>query len=783
MTRPDFLKYTVSGKLVRLLGSDSVSTDTAALFELVKNSYDADASKVLLSFHNISIVDSAEKALEQRSENLMSSYRQKNPSLSMSEIIDLVKKDEHYLKQLEHLQNLEKNTKIIIEDNGIGMTVERLETKWMVVGVDKEDHEIITKKGRRTVGQKGVGRFSAEKIAHNMTIVSSPIDSGTQITAEFNWDEFAKRGLTDVKIPIKYGRKDSQKHGLRIELTHLRERWNTKKINNFLKEVSQLVVPREVDSAHPFSILVKKDGRSETTEIESGLLKKAPYHFIAELTPESKIRFINAKYKHDVIIPNKNDLDLYGLKEISDFTRDRQSDIAKCGPARLVFYGYPFDPSGRPLGWTEYYGKIDTRDFQRLVEEKSGVKIYRDGFRIRPYGDKEQDWLRLGEEARSVAGRLPSQNIIGWIEITADNNKNIIDTTTREKIIENDAFSDLRSFANQAIELYSKYAEAKRQEKLEIEKKEQAPKLIKQLGERIIDNPSINQTTKKQIVSALNEIQTELTLSDTKYMIEKESLMDEINALRNLASLGITAGVVSHETNDFLRDIRSHSMLLKDELEKPNPDKQKMLVNMQIIDPSIDNLLRYMMLIRGFTATFASREKGFRKKSNLDIRKEVDIITHGLRGILNESQIIVENNISRSLPELRMFKADLQSTVINLFSNSIKSLRHLVDERKNLPNSKKNRIRISGTRSGNEIIITFSDNGLGIPYSDREHVFDLFWSRTTSRDSAKSGSGLGLSIVKEIVKDYGGDIFIEKHAELGSGVTFKIVFPRKDIEA
>lgn len=190
MTRPDFLKYTVSGKLVRLLGSDSVSTDTAALFELVKNSYDADASKVLLSFHNISIVDSAEKALEQRSENLMSSYRQKNPSLSMSEIIDLVKKDEHYLKQLEHLQNLEKNTKIIIEDNGIGMTVERLETKWMVVGVDKEDHEIITKKGRRTVGQKGVGRFSAEKIAHNMTIVSSPIDSGTQITAEFNWDEF-----------------------------------------------------------------------------------------------------------------------------------------------------------------------------------------------------------------------------------------------------------------------------------------------------------------------------------------------------------------------------------------------------------------------------------------------------------------------------------------------------------------------------------------------------------------------------------------------------------------
>jgi len=782
MSRPDYLKYKVSGKIVKLLGADSVSTDTAALFELVKNSYDADASIVWITFKNVQIVDLAQKSLDERHEKITTELKNSNPNLTLHEIEEIVREDPRYKKQLEHVGNLKKNAKIILEDNGSGMTVDKLENKWMVVGVDKEENEINTKKGRRTVGEKGVGRFAAEKIAHKLLLTSHPQNSKSTIIADFDWDLFnSKKKFTDMKIPISYEIKLETKHGLRLELINLKEIWSTRKIKQFIKELSVLVLPQEIDAKYPFSVKVKIEGIKEFVDIESNLYKKAPYHFKVELTEDSKIKFLDVRYKKEKIIPNKFGLELFGFEEEMPFRKNGKPAIASCGPVKFTFYGYPFDPSGRKLGWSEYYGRVDLGEFKDTIEENSGVKIYRDGFRVRPYGDKEHDWLSLGEEARRIAGRLPSQNIIGWLELSANKNPGIIDTTTREKIIENEAFEDLRNFANQTISAFSRYSEARRQQILKKEAQAQVPKMIKNLGEKIIDNPSIDKKTKTSFVTYLNQIQAELTAQDERSIIEKEALMDEKNAFRNLASLGITAGVVSHEINDFLRDIRSHTMLIKDQLNKSTPNIEKMKVNVSVIDPSAQNLLNYMALVKGFAANFASRDKGYRRKTTLSLHDEVDSILVGLKGIFKEWDIIAENKTSRSFPKIRMFRADLQSILLNLISNSIKSLRHFTDERKNLPNSKKNRIRIGTSTTSNEIIITFSDNGLGIPKSDRSHIFELFWSRTTIKDTSVSGSGLGLPIINQIVNDYGGTIKIKEKAELNSGATFTIAIPKKEI--
>ncbi len=781
MSRPDFVKYRVSGKIVKLLGRDSVSTDTAALVELVKNAYDADATTLEISFQNINLFQAADKALRERYLKISNNLKSIHPELSLDKIDELTKEDEHYVKQKELVEKYSAETKIIIQDNGNGMSLDQLVNKWMVVGVDKTKSELFTKKKRRVVGEKGVGRFGSEKLAKNLTLKSFPRDSKTCIIAEIDWEKFHfDKSISDTKIPLRYERKDESKHGLILELKNLRENWSTRKINSFINELSVLILPEKFKEKNSLSIQVKTDNKKEIIRVESNIFKKAPYYFVAELTPEHKVRFIEAKYKKDQIVPNiqkKN----YELQTEWDFSKDVDEKPPTCGPVKFTFYGYPFDPSGRKLGWTEYYGKLDIDEFHTTINNISGIKIYRDGFRVRPYGDKHHDWLSMSDEARRTSGRLPSKSVLGWIEISSDTNKTIVDTTSREKIIENDSFDDLRIFANQVMDAYSKFVEKKRQEILKKEAISEVPKLVKNLGSKILDNPSIPKKTKTELVAALNKIQIELTDSDERSKIEKESLMDEKNAFRNLASLGIATGVVSHETNIFIRNILAHSTLLQRELNKDKPDKKMVSVHLAVIDPSTRNLLNYMKFVKGFTATLGSRKKEFRKKQPLNLKKQIEHIFSGLTGILKEWDIFYEVSISSSFPKLQMFEADLQSALLNLTSNSMKSLKHFTSERENVPKNQKNKIKISAHTTAQDIIIIFSDNGLGIPFSDRANVFELFWTRTASRETSLSGSGLGLPIIKEIISDYNGSISIENKPELKTGVTFKITLPKYEV--
>lgn len=783
MARPDFLRYKVSGKIVKLLGRQSVSTDTAALFELVKNAYDADATKISIRFENIDLHQAGLRALRERYKKIFTELKSKHPDLSISQLDNMTKKDDYYIRQLDYTKKLEEKTRIIIEDNGTGMTLDRLENKWMVVGVDKNAEELITLKGRRVVGEKGVGRFAAEKLSKKLILTSNPIDVSTGISAEFEWETFtADKSINEIKIPLNYFRKDSSHRGLKLELIHLREEWPKWKIQKFIRDISILIPPKFFNEKQNFSITVKVDGQKQPIEIESTFLDLAPYHFVAELTEDSKIVFTEAYYKRKKIIPTEEKLDLYGLEPVSQFKKAHEYiSYATCGPLRFTCYGFPFDPSDKDLGWTEYYKRANIDEFQDKITLSSGIKIYRDGFRIRPYGDLGNDWLEMDDIARKHAGRLPSRNVIGWVEISSEKNPNIVDTTTREKIIENEAFDDIKDFLNQTMTFYAKYAESRRQDILKKQSLAEIPKLIKKLGEKISDNPEIPTDAKRELTMALNNIQSELTNSDARALIEKESLMDKTNAYRNLASLGIATGVVSHEMNIYLRDLLSHSDLLQRKITNEQFDKEKLLLHLNYINPSAQNLDNYMQLVRGFTSAMGSRLKDFRKKQNLNLEQEITKMYDFLKSLFEEWDIHYKLDIPSDFPKLRMFSADLQSIVLNLTSNSIKSLKHFSTERKTVPISQKNTILVYAREHKDDITIRFSDNGLGIPFEDRKHVFELFWTRTASREPIKSGSGLGLPITRELISNYGGTINIEDKSDLKSGVTFKIVFPKKEV--
>jgi HSP90 family molecular chaperone len=121
-----------SGKIERLLGRESVSSEIVALFELIKNSYDADATRVEVIFKDVT----------------------------------------------------KPGGTIRIKDDGHGMTIEDFKDRWMIVGTESKERHTTSKKGRRMVGEKGVGRFSTEKLARKVTVISNPRGIQNKITVE-----------------------------------------------------------------------------------------------------------------------------------------------------------------------------------------------------------------------------------------------------------------------------------------------------------------------------------------------------------------------------------------------------------------------------------------------------------------------------------------------------------------------------------------------------------------------------------------------------------------------
>jgi|CXWL01.1.fsa_nt_gi signal transduction histidine kinase len=788
MDRPTFLKYDVSGRLAKLLGRESVSTDEAALFELVKNSYDADATKVLIQFKNLEKFQDEYKKLEQIFEKNIAKQKANYPNIDMNEAEKNAKKSLEYVSQKSSVDKLQKETSITIQDNGDGMTIQQLENKWMKIGVEKQEGEKFSQKGRRVVGEKGVGRFAVEKLSSKAIVKARKKDQRYATLLICDWDEFEKSGkdLTTIRLPIKYVNKDPNDHGVTIELSGLREEWTEKKITNFMNQLMTLILPEKVNEKSPFIVNVTytKNGKIISKNIQSGLLKIAPYKFQTELTKNSMIKFNYLNYKNEQIIPNKRNKHYEGLMEEFPFVHfDEESKklgqvaIATCGPVKFTFYGFPFDPSGRDLGWKEWYSKTKG-SIQNDVEKMSGIKIYRDGFRVRPYGDSNDDWVGAGSQARSTAGKLPPKNIIGWIEISRDENSNILDTTTREKIIENKAFTDLKDFVAESMRRYYNFSEKIRQEIVRKESKTKTPQLIKKISQYIEDNPGIEKQSKIKLISALENIQSELVGEEIRSETKKNELMDELSAYRNLASLGITTGAVSHEIKDYLKKILLHSGVIRRGITGSEIDTKKLKQSLDILQPSVENLSEFMELVSTFTADLSSRKKEFRQKKELRLHDEINDLNNALNELLKRWNIFLENEISKTLPKLLMYKADLQSIFLNLISNSIKSLKILYSERND--SKKKGIIRITTKTDKDNIVIIYSDNGIGIPSYDRDLVFDLFWTRAASHQSVKSGSGLGLPIIRDIIHEYGGEITIE-NSEIEHGATFKIILPKENM--
>lgn len=714
------LTFQFSGKMARLLGRESVSSDIAAIFELVKNGYDADASLVTITFENFSV-------------------------------------------------EVGKHGRIILEDDGDGMSLEDVENKWMIIGTDSKELEQFSRKGRRVIGNKGIGRFATEKLCRKVTMISKPKGDNHELKLTIDWREYEKENIifNDIKNPFEViERTDMENTGITLILEDLRTNWTTEKINKLKIALASLVLPARLQKVthDPFSVKVfaEEFGSEITPEIHSLLLKNAPYR-IKSYLPKGRSDTSVVIYKKGKIVRTEQ-------IELTDFVMDNAEYWEPFGPCNVDIYFYP--GKSRYEDWSEHYKKVlNINNIQAALSAIRGIKIYRDSFWVRPYGEPVNDWLNLETERVQANYKVGNSQVIGFAELSKDENPDIIDTTTRERLVENNAFQCMRQYVKSVIDVMSNYRKEEntrlKEKQVKIEHKNAIESEINYIKEFVDENETLAVTEKKEIKKSLTKVSQIFSDYEEKTEEITEDLEISERAYRNLASLGISSATTSHEMGYAIPQLNLILSNILNNLKK-FPDALKLTVDDLHRAVNKINTIRYFTsFIVRFSDNLAYDNEIKHEKETINVRSNLKEILDGFSGIIQTGNLKISCNLAPERMSIFMNKADFESILLNLFSNSLKALQKG-------PNDW--RIKITVVKDSKKFSIKFSDSGKGVKDIHRDKIFRMFFT------TYKQGTGLGLTIVKEIVEEYDGKIELKPYSELENGATFVISIPVENLK-
>ncbi len=410
-------------RLLTMIGEQLIKNEKVALIELIKNSYDADASWVQVRFNNF----------------------------------DIDEEDENEL-----IVNPKSN--IEIEDDGEGMSLTAIKDAWMnpaspikLIG-KSQGHRKTNNKKRIIQGEKGIGRYSTFKLGKKVEIITKAEKKkeiivisdltmyddeiisykGKQEPQYLDQIEFdyiirsQSQQFVSSQLVLRGIKKRRTSHGTLLKISHLTNSWTKDKIENIFYDVLRLESPfSEVKS--DFIIDFKLNDKPFVRE-------KLVDKNLNDIFESAPIRATDGKFDNEQIFfslnGNKKQLSIKDLKNNKSFrdrfinTNGKWKRTPECGPFEFEFYVYDLTSQAPP----KY--KLD-QEAKQIVKENR-IYLYRDGIRVFPYGDPDDDWLGIDVlRGTSRAGfHLSNDQTIGRIKISNENNPKLKDKTNREGLLE-----------------------------------------------------------------------------------------------------------------------------------------------------------------------------------------------------------------------------------------------------------------------------------------------------------------------------------------------------------
>ncbi len=680
-------------RLIRLLGDELISDEVMAVVELVKNGYDADASQVLVTLKHIT-----------------------DPLAGQ----------------------------ISIRDDGCGMDLFTLLHVWMEPATSHKRKRHRSKqrtlRGRVLLGEKGVGRFAADKLGAELELVTRDRTSDRELVLQVTWNHFDDddKYLEDVKSswytrePVEFS---GEQYGTLLVIHSLRSGWTEEMVNRLYNGLSRLISP--FSGMTDFMIEIHcPDFPSIQGRVFNHLLQTAPYKLSGYIDREGLFLPENQK-----VAP----VDLRTLCHNHFVSSSGTERSPLCGPFRLSLNVWDLDiQPGKGAG-------ID-RAQRDAIKSFCGISMYRDSFRIWPYGERDDDWLELNQRrVNNPTFRVSNNQIIGFIEITHENNSDLKDRTSREGLIDTPAFFDLKALVIAALSLLE--AERFNQRRpVTLSRtivEEERDELLGYLS-RINDQAS-SSSHQRSLRNAAKEI-------ELLYRQKLEQERERYDRVSTLAGVGIAAELLS---DALAREINNTLILLRILQGETRVDANLRIQQM------VEQLTKHMNLVHEqLDLVEPLYHPQHQVNEPVDIRSAVYDVLTALRYRLNETKVRVSLESCRDLT-VRISRGYLMQAMMIVITNALEAMSEAAISDPRIA------IQVMAEKEFYGLLIT--NNGPAIPEAYRKLIFEPSFSMR------RDGRGLGLHVAHGLLASCNCSLELAEEASLLSGPCFRVRFDRRRV--
>lgn len=810
--------FDISAAVVKQLGEDLITDEVTALIELVKNAYDADAN-----YANV-IVDTNNYAPDE--------------GLFFAE------------------QNKFKTQPgfITVEDDGTGMEEEEIDKGWLTISLSQKRQMkakglVTPKKARTPLGDKGLGRLSTQRLGHRLELFtckeyfenkkeksnrnSDQInDSKKEYHVAFDWSDF-KEDVILRAVPVHYSfeKKDNPRKGTKLIITDLGnpEVWVGSNQDKLITGLAQLLFP--FGEQRPFSVYltingVRHDLESIADSLRDVALARFSFRFDGtQLVVDGKVKLTKLRGNdsesfEQLLAPDlgadffaflthpQNSFNIPGIKFLNENSwfisieknlnvkslklETALGQVANPGSFKgeideFALRGIDLDPLD------DVFSKM--ADYSKFVSQQSGIRIFRDGFGIRPYGFDGDDWLGLSTgqtSGRSFYGLRP-RNVIGYVSLSAKDNNQLKEKTDREGFIDTPYSSNFFHIMDQVthiinIDVYNSLRRAYndyRKEKAEIainlvspaqsfnemrkisadtriidsQLRELEPRVVSannkvdEIVKRVENEPLFSTQKEREISPLLKEINETLSqvrnlisqtqallnqamrLGDTANVLQPklDILEEQIADFSELAGLGLTAEALSHEIHTIADRLAERTKSLNDILKKKKINDSDIVAYTEYIYSSVSTLRKQLSHLA------PSLRYVREKQDEINLEAFFQELQDFYTDRFGRSDIHMRLKGTNDSFSIRMNKGKLTQVIDNIVLNSEYWLREAIKR---------------GDIDKGEITIALKcpfvlieDNGFGVDPSVELSMFQPFITTKPKNE----GRGLGLFIVKELL--------------------------------
>ncbi|GHV92414.1 hypothetical protein AGMMS50268_29170 [Spirochaetia bacterium] len=536
------VNFKVRARLLEQMGEQLIKSESIALMELIKNSYDADASICKIEMYNITSPDTAS---------------------------------------------------IIITDDGTGMSYKILRDIWLEIGTsnkaDKKNKEKEIERSKKfnriPMGEKGIGRFGVHRLGREIEIITR-MKNNDEWRLFIDWDAISTSNYIE-EFPISIEKRSPEvftgnSTGTKIIIRRLKTQWEEKTVRECARAIISLHSFFEDESAFKPEFIVHNsnwlDGILKFEDIEDLKLYSFEARLEGNLITGFKYQFI--PYKLMIGIEPRT----AGIRDLKKKLRNRLEkkengkrvpvDLSKAKIGTVIFKGiiFGFEPRILELAMIE-----DKKGFKDYLSLNGGIRVFRDKLRIWDYGEPEDDWLEMEMRRINEPGiRISKRLLLGAVYLDSEESKDLIEKANREGFMNNAAYQLLKDACRsvlRTVELYR--AEDKNKLRLLYGPKAKDVPVISSLEEAkiIIKNNISNEKAVEEINRCLDRIQNDYDKITGDLMISAGAGLNLIVVIHQIEKIvkNITAGLkknmpikqIAQLVDDLSKLVEGYSILVK----------------------------------------------------------------------------------------------------------------------------------------------------------------------------------------------------------------------------